>query len=30
MLSLKKKDVIKQVKSARFIGKQLSRIKMGQ
>jgi hypothetical protein len=30
MLSLKKKNIIKQVKSARFIGKQLSRIKMGQ
>jgi hypothetical protein len=30
MLSLKKKNAIKQVKSARFIGKQLSRIKMGQ
>jgi hypothetical protein len=30
MLNLRKKNVIRQVKSAHFIGKQLSRIKMGQ
>lgn len=30
MLNLRKKKVIRQVKSAHFIGKQLSRIKMGQ
>ena len=30
MLSLKKSKIIKRVKSAQFIGKQLSRLKMGQ
>ncbi len=30
MLRLKKTEIIKRVKSAQFIGKQLSRLKMGQ